>query len=68
LQDQALSHVVDLLTAGGAQTNSSLVSAYRQRAEIEQRMGQPAQAKDDATKAVDVAKSCSTPRLKVARA
>jgi tetratricopeptide (TPR) repeat protein len=54
---QALSHVVDLLTAGGAQTNSSLVSAYRQRAEIEQRMGQPAQAKDDATKAVEVAKS-----------
>ena len=51
-----ISHVVDLLNAQGDKTNSALVSAYRQRAEIELQLGQPVRARQDADKVVELAR------------
>jgi eukaryotic-like serine/threonine-protein kinase len=52
-----ISHVVDLLNAQGDKTNTALVAAYRRRAEIELQMGQTATARQDADKAVELARS-----------
>jgi eukaryotic-like serine/threonine-protein kinase len=52
-----ISHVADLLNAQGDKTNSALVSAYRQRAEIDLQLGEAAMARQDADKAVELARS-----------
>jgi serine/threonine protein kinase len=51
-----IAHVVELLNAQGDKTNSALVTAYRQRAEIELKLDDPAKAKEDALKAVELAR------------
>ncbi len=55
--EDGISHVVDLLNAQGDKTNSALVSAYRQRAQINLQLGQAAMARQDADKAVELARS-----------
>jgi serine/threonine protein kinase/tetratricopeptide (TPR) repeat protein len=55
--EDGISHVVDLLNAQGDKTNSALVSAYRQRAAIELQLDQPAMARQDADKAVELARN-----------
>jgi tetratricopeptide (TPR) repeat protein len=55
--EAGISHVVDLLNAQGDKTNNVLVSAYRQRAEIDLQLGQAAMARQDADKAVELARS-----------
>ena len=52
-----IAHVVELLNAQGDKTNSALVSAYRQRAEIELKLGNPSKAKENADKAVEIARN-----------
>jgi len=55
--EDGIAHVVDLLNAQGDKTNSVLVSAYRQRAEIDLQLGQAGMARHDADKAVELARS-----------
>lgn len=50
------SRVVDLLNAQGDKTNAALVTAYRQRAEIELQMSQPAKARQDADRTIELAR------------
>ena len=52
-----ISHIVDLLNSQGDKSNSALIRAYRQRAEIELRLGQAALARQDADKALELARS-----------
>jgi len=55
--EDGISHVVELLNAQGDKTNAALVSAYRQRAVIELQLDQPAKARQDADKAVELAQN-----------
>jgi eukaryotic-like serine/threonine-protein kinase len=55
--ERGVSQIVDLLNAQGDKKNSILIPVYRQRAEIELQLAQPALAKQDADKAVDLART-----------
>jgi tetratricopeptide (TPR) repeat protein len=55
--EDGISHVVDLLNAQGDKTNSALIAAYRQRAEIKLNLGESAMARQDADKAVELARN-----------
>jgi tetratricopeptide (TPR) repeat protein len=55
--EDGISRVVELLNAQGDKTNAALVTAYRQRSEIELKLGSAMKAKADADKAVEIARN-----------